>query len=275
MVLPIIAGAGLAAMYGYGAYSKHKAKKKRQREYRDIKESGGLANYDPTVGHARDSLGDQKEGAGGYLSALLSDYMGRQQDLPGSIALARPFIAGSVGNTQAFKDVQNYQQYADQLPTQKEMMQSYGTQAGRMAQTSGRAAAQAKGNMGRMGLGNSASMAAMAGQQAQGLSGNQSDLFAKMYQASLSQRMTNAQLQSNWAGRAYDAQRDLASMVMGSAQTPREPAQKTQMWGQIAQLAGTAIGGYLGGPAGAAAGGAAGGAMGNKGTETTVIEPGE
>lgn len=264
--IPIaMAAAQLAGKYG----SKSAAKKRRTREYRQIEGEGGLANHDPTYGAARDSLGEQDEGPGGLLSNLLGNFQGRPQDMEIALQRARPFIAGSLGNTKGFKDIQNYQQQVDELPQQAEMMQAFGTQAGQQAQAAGRAGARSRGMLANSGLGNSSAMAALAGQQAQGLAGNQSDLFTKMYQASLAQRMQNAQLQQNWAGRAYDTQRDIANMAMGAFPNERTPAEKTNLWGPIAQTAGQAIGSYLaggyGGGTGAgadASGGSYGGGMG-------------
>lgn len=244
--------------------SKYSAKKRRQKQYGQIEEAGGLAKYDPTYGAALNSLGDQKEGPGGFLKDLLDDFQGRPQDMEVALQRARPFIAGSLGNTKGFKDIQNYQQQVDQLPQQSQMMQAFGTQAGQQAQAAGRAGARSRGAMANAGLGNSSAMAALAGQQAQALAGNQSDLFTKMYQASLAQRMQNAQLQQNWAARAYDTQRDIANMAMGAFPNPREPSQKTNLWGPIAQTAGQAIGNYLAGGYGS----------GNTGNDTTTIVEG-
>lgn len=227
------------------ANSKRKAAK-RKHQYHDIEQAGGLANYDPTYGAAREAVGNQTEGPGGFYANLLSNFQGRPEDMEVALQRSKPFVAGSLGNTGAFRDLQNYAARAQSLPQASEIMQAYGSQAGQQAAAAGRAGSQSRGMLARSGLGNSAAMASLAGQQQQALAGDQASLFTKMYQASLAQRMQNAQMQQEWMSQAFNAHRAIASMALGSAPIPREPAEKTNLWGPIAQMAGQAIGSYLG-----------------------------
>lgn len=237
-----IAAAGAAS----NAYGRTTAQGRRKRQYQRIRDLGGLANSAPEYGAAAGSLAGQNEGVQGYLGNLLKNFQGRPEDMQIAMERLRPFMGAMTSNTKAFQDLQNYGQLAAQLPSQTEMMQGYGNAAGRQAQASAQGYQQARGALGNMGLGNSAAMASLAGQHAASLSSNQSDLYSKMYQASLQQRVQNAQLQNNWAARAYDAQQQIAQMTMGAG-TPRAPQQETNLWGPIAQTAGQAIGSYFAG----------------------------
>lgn len=246
MVWWVPAAVSAASAIG-GAIGRYQGKKKRKKQYRAIEEAGGLANYAPEYGAARDAIGPQTEGPGGFYANLLNNFMGRPEDMEIALQRTKPFVAGSLANTQAFRDLQNYQERAAQLPQEREYMQAYGAQASRLAGASNRAGAASRGALNRSGLGNSAAMAALAGQQQQALAGQQGDLFTRMYQAGLSQRMQNAQMQQQWMSTAYDAHRDIAAMSLGASPVPRAPAEKTNLWGPIAQMAGTALGNYLAG----------------------------
>lgn len=245
-----MAGANIAANYG----SKARKKKNHQREVNAIKEAGGYAAYDPNMQRALEQMDPEATGPAGYYRELLATHQGGWAEMQEALKRNAAFVPATLTGTQGYKDINDYHKTLDTLPQQKDIMAAYGSKASSMAQNAGRSLQRSKGMMQRSGLGNSAAMAAIANQHSQGLAGNQADLYSQMYQASLSQRMTNAQLQQQWAGRAYDVNRDIASMALGSAPAPREPAQKTNLWGQIAQTAGSAIGTYLAGSYGSQAG---------------------
>lgn len=236
------AGGAVAQNTGAG-----RRKRKRKHQYHDIAQAGGIANYAPEYGAARDAIGNQTEGPGSFYGNLLGNFMGRPEDMEIALQRTKPFVAASLGNTKAFRDLQNYEARGQALPQTSDYMQAYGSQASQMAGAAGRAGAASRGSLARSGLGNSSAMAALAGQQQQALAGQQGDMFTRMYQASLAQRTQNAQMQQQWMGQAFDAHRDIASMALGSAPVPRAPAEKTNLWGPVAQMAGTAIGNYLGG----------------------------
>ena len=230
-----------AAQAAGGAYAKSQ-KTGKSKTQRNIRNAGGLDKYDPQAGQAREAIGTQ-EGPAGFIGKSLEGFNGDREDWQKMLKDLGPALAASQANTGAYRDIQSYGEY--DLPEPEEYMQAYGSQAGQLAKQSGANSRATQSAMARRGLGNSAALSALAGQQSQALSGQQSDLYSKLYQGSLSQRMANTQLRSQWAGRAFDVNQNIASMALGSLQAPREPAQKTNMWGSIAQGAGAALGNYF------------------------------
>lgn len=224
---------------GAVAKSKKSGKSKTQQHIRD---AGGLDQYDPSVGQLRDQIGDQ-EGPAGFIGSSMTGFNGDREDWQKMLRDMGPGVAASLANTGAYRDIQNYGQY--DLPQPEEYMQGYGQQAGQLAAGASQNLRQSRNALARRGLGNSAAMASLAAQHSQALNSGQQSLYADMVKASLAQRVANTQMQSQWAGRAFDVNQNIASMALGSLQAPREPAQKTNLWGSIASGAGAALGNYM------------------------------
>lgn len=227
--------------------SKSRRSKNHQKEVNAIKEAGGYAAYDPNMQRTLEQMDPEATGPAGYYRELLANHQGGWAEMQEALKRNAAFVPSTLTGTQGYQDINNYRDTVEGLPQEKDIMAAAGAQIGKMARSAGHSYQRSKGMMQRSGLGNSAAMAALANQHSQGMAGQSADLFSKMYQASMSQRMTNAQLQQQWAGRAYDVNRDIAAMSLGASPAPREPAQKTNLWGQVAQTAGSAIGTYLAG----------------------------
>jgi hypothetical protein len=58
--------------------------------------------------------------------------------------------------------------------------------------------------------------------------------------------MQNAQIKAGWANNAYDMQRDIVSLSLGSSPQPRTQNPQQDLWGPLAGMAGQVLGGYLG-----------------------------
>lgn len=261
----ILSSIGLSGGGAIGSYfGKKRRKKKRRRELDAIRGAGGIANYHPEYGAALAGMGDQTEGPGALYSGFLQNYVGTPDQVDIALRRMAPFTAMSLGNTAAMRHMQNFQNFDYVQP--QEVMQGYGAAAGGLASAGGQAVQMGQQNLARAGLGRSAAMGAMAGQVASNVGGQQADLYTRMYQQALQQRMMNTQLQAQFAGQSFDMQRQMAQLALGMTPEPRTQ-QKDSLWGPIAQVGGSALGKFLemlgGGGAGAGGGGGGGGGYGN------------
>lgn len=247
-----------AAMAAVSAAAKLGDKARKSRKHQKLvnatKKAGGYARYDPNMMRVLEQIDPNTGGPAAYMGNLLNTHQASWNEMQEALKRNAAFVPSTLTTTQGYQDLNNYQERLGQLPQESDVMAAYGSQAGSAAAAAGKGYARSKGMMQRAGLGNSAAMAALANQHSQGLAGQQSDLYSKMYQAAMSQRMTNAQMQQQWAGQAYDTNRDIAQMTLGAMPAARVPAQNTNLWGQVAQTAGSAIGSYLAGSYGGGAG---------------------
>lgn len=245
--------AGLVSASGMGlgaigsAFGRARRKKKRQREYGAIAEAGGLANYKPeTLGKLADTLPEQ--GGLSYYKRLLEGFPGNEQNLidylqrfPDLInAGITAGVQGELQGSDAYKYLQDFRNVSDP-------MQAYGVGAGQIAQSGQEAFNRGAMQLQRAGLGRSAALSSLASQTAQAAGNQQSDLYTRLYQQKLAGTAAAAR-------EAFDLQRQIATLALGAAPTPRVPPQeRPNLWGQIAPLLGQSLGSWLGNQAGAGA----------------------
>ena len=139
--------------------------------------------------------------------------------------------------------------------------QAYSQGAGIMGQAATQALNTGQNQLARMGLGRSGAQAGLASQVTQQLGAQQGDLFSRLYQQSIENRLSGAR-------QAFDLDQAIMQLAMG--QSPSVPArQKTGMGlegaiaGSLGSGIGSLLGGWLGGlgsGGGAAGAGAAAGA---------------
>lgn len=166
------------------------------------------------------------------LSRLSGQGMGMDQATD-FMQLAAPFLAGQLGNTQAFKETQDFRNVGN-------MTQQYGVGAGMMGQAGSQASAAANQGYAQAGLGRSSGLAgAQAGIQSQ-VGGQQANLFSDLYQRQIQNRQ-------NFANNALDANRMLSSLALGHNPAPRVREPNPDYLSAGIGAAGNALGGFLGG----------------------------
>jgi ribosomal protein S18 len=178
----------------------------------------------------------QDSGTAGAYKNVLGEFKGSQQNLRDFLQIAAPFMASGLGTTGAFKDLQNYQGRSN-------LLQQYGTQAGKINQSAQAGLTQANQQLGRSGLGNAAAQSQLASQAALGAGGQRSDLYTGLYQQQLASRQQYAQ-------QAFDAHRLLATLALGHNPLPRTKQQSQDFLPALASsiggVAGTALGAAIG-----------------------------
>ncbi len=247
-----------AASIAAKANDSNRRQHKRRRQYGEIERVGGLANYDPSVGKLQAGMGDESQGGiSGFYKQLLDNFQGRSQDLTDVLQRNAPLLPGTLANTAGFEYAQNFEE-PGRLP-ESAAMQGFGAQAGQMARTGAMGQRQAAAGLSARGLGNSAAMASLASQAAQSQGSAQASLYSQLQQRAFQERLANAQTMSQWAQRAFDMQRDIASMSMGAIGGQRQPQRdNSALYGQLAGAAGQAAAAYFGSGSGTAAAAAGG-----------------
>jgi hypothetical protein len=192
------------------------------------------------------------EGPSQQLQGILERFKGKPGNLEDFMGRAGPFIAGSLGGTQPFNYLQNFQGIENP-------MQAYGRGAGMIGQGAAQGLQGAQNRLGRAGLGRSAAMSGLASRAASGASAQQANLYTDLYQATQQKQAANAQ-------RAFDLHRQIAQMALGQNMTPRVDGGgggPSQVGGAISGALGGAGAGFgIGGPVGGVIGGLLGGVGG-------------
>jgi hypothetical protein len=226
-----------------------RAKKRRSREAQRTEEAGGLAEWHPAYNPALRALGMGDVGETGPAAALkqmMSGFKGTPEELDAAKRVMAQMLPGTLAQTPGFQHMQGFQGFDYVQP--EDYLGQYGVGAGQIGQAAQQGYQRGAGMMNRMGLGSSAALASLAGQTVQQAGSQRADLWGQIHQKMLQQRMFNTQLQAQFAGEAFDMQRQIAAMAMGGqpgAERTEKP--KQNMWGPVAQLAGSALGGLLGG----------------------------
>jgi hypothetical protein len=138
------------------------------------------------------------------------------------LGMNKPLFALSLMDTQPFRDIQNYQQYTD-------VMGTYGVGAGQIGQAAQQGAVSAQNQMARMGLGRSASSAAIQGN---------AQMQAMSQQALMRNNLARQQMQLRQQGaqNAYNALQGITAMALGydmksTQDLPHRPLKDWQIWG--------------------------------------------
>lgn len=193
----------------------------------------GLANFfDDSYGPLLQGLaGVQGQGPAAQLKGILSNFQGGQDDLRGFLQDSAPFIAASLGGTQAYGDVQNYRNYANRLA-------ALGPASGQLGRQAQAATTRSQQQLAQSGLGRSSANAVIANQNAAAAANQRAGLFSDLYQ----RQQTD---QFNFANQALDAERAIATLALGHNPIPKTSNSSSEGLGQL-------IGSGLGSAAGLA-----------------------
>lgn len=145
---------------------------------------------------------------------------------------AAPMLSTSLFGSSSYKFMQDQGNW-------DQSMQAYGAGAGMLGQAAKRGLGQGQNQLARMGLGRSGAQAALANQTQQALGGQQANMFTNLFQQSVQNRLQGAQ-------QAFDLDRSIMQMAMGSTQMPPARQKSPGLGGAIGSAAGSAVGMGLG-----------------------------
>lgn len=173
------------------------------------KHPGGTAQYyDDSYGALLDTLKNGgKGGIGDAYTDILSKFQGSPEDLQKFLPTAAPFIASSIGNTDAFKRSQDVS-FADP-------MLGYGSAVARIGASADNAARVGAQQLAANGLGRSAASATIARSATAGAGNAAADLYS-----GLRDRRFQMQMAAN--NNALDAHRMLATLALGQNPAPMQ-----------------------------------------------------